>query len=156
MWPGFHGNQGGDFDKFCGYWRDPNKCLTTATRYQFFKKISLCWKLLRNSFLGIICLNFTFSTIFLVNNSHRTIKVHVNKVQYCRAGHIWCAIPVDHMQRALQPPPPLPTPNGTASLKVGTLNKTTEPRCCATTALSHCPCWFTAPCFLRYQRVAYC
>ena len=28
-----------------------------------------------------------FSTIFLVNNGHRAIKVHVNKVQYCRAGH---------------------------------------------------------------------
>ena len=37
-------------------------------------------------------LNFTFSTIFLVNNGHRAIKVHVhvNKVQYCRAGHIFC------------------------------------------------------------------
>ena len=33
------------------------------------------------------CLNFTFSTIFLINNGHRAIKVHVNKVQYCRAGH---------------------------------------------------------------------
>ena len=36
---------------------------------------------------------------------------------------------------------------GTASLRVGTQNKTTDPRFCATTALSHCPCWFTAPCF---------
>ena len=24
----------------------------------------------------------------LVNNGHRAIKVHVNKVRYCRAGHI--------------------------------------------------------------------
>ena len=38
--------------------------------------------------LAIICLNFIFSTIFLVNNGHRAIKVHVNKVQYCRAGHL--------------------------------------------------------------------
>ena len=29
---------------------------------------------------GSFCLNFTFSTIFLVNNGHRVIKVHVNKV----------------------------------------------------------------------------
>ena len=36
---------------------------------------------------------------------------------------------------------------GTVSLRVGTQNKTTDPRFCATTALSHCPCWFTAPCF---------
>ena len=35
----------------------------------------------------------------------------------------------------------------TASLRVVTQNKTTDPRFCATTALSHCPCWFTAPCF---------
>ena len=36
---------------------------------------------------------------------------------------------------------------GTASLRVGTQNKTTDPQFCASTALSHCPCWFTAPCF---------
>ena len=36
---------------------------------------------------------------------------------------------------------------GTASLRVGTQNKTIDPRFCTTTALSHCPCWFTAPCF---------
>ena len=37
---------------------------------------------------------------------------------------------------------------GTASLRVGTQNKTTDPQFCATTALSHLynPCWFTAPC----------
>ena len=46
-----------------------------------FQKNSL---FLGNSFLAIICLNFTFSTILLVNNGH--IK-HVNRVQYCRAGH---------------------------------------------------------------------
>ena len=45
-------------------------------------------KFLENYFLAIICLNFTFSIIFLVNNGHRATKVHVNKVQYCRAGHI--------------------------------------------------------------------
>ena len=45
---------------------------------------------------------------------------------------------------------------GTASLRVGTQNKTTDPRFCATTALSHCPCCFTAPCILRHQRKAYC
>ena len=32
--------------------------------------------------------NFTFSTIFLVNNGHRAIKVNVNEVQYCRAGDL--------------------------------------------------------------------
>ena len=51
---------------------------------RFSKKISFCWKTYEKS---IICLNFIFSTIFLVNNGHRAIKVHVNKVQYCRAGH---------------------------------------------------------------------
>ena len=35
----------------------------------------------------------------------------------------------------------------TASLRVGTENKTMGSRFCATTAHSHCPCWFTAPCF---------
>ena len=39
------------------------------------------------SILAIICLNFTFPTIFLVKNGHRAIKVHVNKVHYGRAGH---------------------------------------------------------------------
>ena len=41
-------------------------------------------------------------------------------------------------------------------MRVGTQNKTTDPRFCATTALSHCPYCFTAPCFLRHQRKAYC
>ena len=36
---------------------------------------------------------------------------------------------------------------GTASLRVGTQNKTTDPLFCATTVLSHFACWFTAPCF---------
>ena len=61
-------------------------------------------------------------------------------------------------------PPPAPPPTdgnmlvasgagpggggGTASLRVGTQNKTTDPQFCATTALSHCPCCFTARCFL--------
>ena len=36
---------------------------------------------------------------------------------------------------------------GTASLRVGTPNKTTDPRFYATTALFHYPCWFAAPCF---------
>ena len=30
-------------------------------------------------------LDVLFSTIFLVNNGHGAIKVHVYKVQYCRA-----------------------------------------------------------------------
>ena len=30
---------------------------------------------------------------------------------------------------------------GTASFRVGTQNKTIDPRFCTTTALSHCPCW---------------
>ena len=38
-----------------------------------------------------------------------------------------------------------PWGGGDASLRVGTHNKTADPRFCATTALSHCPCWFTAP-----------
>ena len=48
---------------------------------------------------------------------------------------------------SLSAPPYSPRGGGTASLRVGTQNKTTDPRFCATTALSHCPCWFTAPCF---------
>ena len=52
------------------------------------KKIFFWLKILRKSILAIICLDFTFSTIFLVNNGHRAIKVHVNKVQCCRVGHI--------------------------------------------------------------------
>ena len=47
-----------------------------ATGHQIFPKILF---LLENT--------EKFSTIFLVNNGHRAIKVHVNKVQYCRAGH---------------------------------------------------------------------
>ena len=53
---------------------------------RFSPKFSFCWKIHRKLIKAIICLNFTFSTIFLVNNGHRAIKVHVNKVQYCRAG----------------------------------------------------------------------
>ena len=53
---------------------------------RFSKKFSFCSKILRKSILAFICLNSTFSAIFLVNNGHRAIKVHVNKVQYCRAG----------------------------------------------------------------------
>ena len=56
---------------------------------RFSKKISFCRRILRKSILALICLNFTFSTIFSVKNGHRAIKVHVNKVQYCRAGHIF-------------------------------------------------------------------
>ena len=33
----------------------------------------------RKSILAIFLLNFTFSTIFFVNNGHRAIKVHVNR-----------------------------------------------------------------------------
>ena len=40
---------------------------------------------------------------------------------------------------------------GTASLGVGTQNKTTDPCLCATTALSHCSNWFTAPCFWGFK-----
>ena len=43
--------------------------------------------------------------------------------------------------------PPCTGEGGTASLRVGTQNKTTDPRFCVTTALSYCPCWFTSPCF---------
>ena len=55
----------------------------------YLQKISLFVEnFLENQFWQFICLNFTFSTIFIVNNGHRAIKVHVNRVQYCRAGHI--------------------------------------------------------------------
>ena len=40
---------------------------------------------------------------------------------------------------------------GTASLRVDTQNKTTDPWLSVTTALSHCPCWFTAPCFQGFK-----
>ena len=54
---------------------------------QIFRKILF---LLKNSWKIVFsnCLNFTFSIIFLVNNGHSATKVHVNKVQYCGAGHI--------------------------------------------------------------------
>ena len=45
---------------------------------------------------------------------------------------------------------------GTASLRVGNQNKTTDPRLCATIALCHCSYWFTAPWFSRYQWTACC
>ena len=49
---------------------------------------SLCvGKINIKSSLAIICFHLTFSTIFLLNNGYRTIKVNVDKVQYCRAGH---------------------------------------------------------------------
>ena len=64
----------------------PTNMLPWQPRVRFFKKISFCSKILEKSILAIIGFNFTFSTIFLVNNGHRAIKVHVNKVQYCRAG----------------------------------------------------------------------
>ena len=31
---------------------------------------------------------FCFLPFFLVDNGHRAIKVHVNKVHYCRVGHL--------------------------------------------------------------------
>ena len=33
--------------------------------------------------------DFTFSTIFEVNNGKKAVKLHANRVQYCRAGHIF-------------------------------------------------------------------
>ena len=44
-----------------------------------------------------------------------------------------------------------PRGGGTASLRVSTQNKTTDPAFCATTALSHCPSWVTAS-FLMPQK----
>ena len=71
--------------------------LTIALPWQldvrFSKKCSSCWKILRKSIFAIICLNFTFSIIFLINDGHRAIKLHVNEVQYCRAAHSLMDIP---------------------------------------------------------------
>ena len=44
-------------------------------------------------------------------------------------------------------PPSAGGGGGTASLRVGTQNKTANPWFFATTALSYYSCWFTAPCF---------
>ena len=66
----------------------PTNMLPWQPHVRFSKKFSFCGNILEKSILAIIRLNFMFSTIFLVNNGHRAIKVHVNKVQYCRAGHI--------------------------------------------------------------------
>ena len=65
----------------------PARVLPWQPNVRFSTNLSFCWKIHRKSILAIICLNFTFSSIFLVNIGHRGIKVHVNKVQYCRAGH---------------------------------------------------------------------
>ena len=58
----------------------PTYVLPWQRDVRFSPKLFFCLKILRKSILAIICLNFTFSTIFLVNNGHRAIKVHVNKV----------------------------------------------------------------------------
>ena len=63
----------------------PISALPWQPDFRFSLKFSFCWKLLGKSILAIICLNFTFSTVSLVNNGHKAIKVHVKKVQYCRA-----------------------------------------------------------------------
>ena len=64
----------------------PTNVLPWQPDVRFSEKISFCRKTPGKLFLAIICLNFTFSIIFLENNGHRATKVHVNKVQYCRAG----------------------------------------------------------------------
>ena len=51
-----------------------------GNRMSDFHKNSYFVENLIETILSIICLNFTFSTIFLANNGHRAIKVHVNKV----------------------------------------------------------------------------
>ena len=62
--------------------------LTQQMRYygnivlDFHKNSLFVEKFLRNQFLTIVCLNFIFSTIFVVNNGHRAIKLYIN----CRAG----------------------------------------------------------------------
>ena len=68
----------------------PTNALPWQPDVRFSRKFFFCWKILRKSILAIICLNFTFSTIFLVNDSHRAIKVHANNIQYCRAGILYC------------------------------------------------------------------
>ena len=71
----------------------PTNLLPWQPGVRFSKKNSFRLKIREKSILAIICLNSSFSIIFLVNNGHRAIKVHVNKVQYCRAGtvtmHAW-------------------------------------------------------------------
>ena len=64
----------------------PRNALPRQPHVRFLKNISFCRKILEKSILANICLNFTFCIIFVLNNGHRAIKVHVNKVQYCRAG----------------------------------------------------------------------
>ena len=91
MWPGFHGNQETDLGKIYGFWMIlPQQMRYHGNRMSDFQNKSFfVERILRKSMLAIICLNFTVSTIFLVNNGHRAIKMHVKKFQYCRAGHIW-------------------------------------------------------------------
>ena len=73
------------FGEICGFRCFPNKCVTTATRCQIFFLLKNSLRLIFSNYLP----QFRFSTIVLVTNGHRAIKVHVNKVQYCRAGHIF-------------------------------------------------------------------
>ena len=65
----------------------PTNVLPWQPDVRFSEKCSFFCKIPGKLFLAIICLNFTFSIIFLVNNGHRATKVHVKKVQYCKAGH---------------------------------------------------------------------
>ena len=66
----------------------PTNVLPWQPDVRFSEKILFLLKIPGKLFLAIICLNFTFSIIFLVNTGHRATKVHDNRVQYCRAGHI--------------------------------------------------------------------
>ena len=68
------------FGKICGF-------VPWQPDVRFSKTSVFCLQIHRKSVLANICLNFTFSTIFLLENGHRAIKVHVKKVKYCRAGH---------------------------------------------------------------------
>ena len=74
--------------KFVGFDITLTSTLPWQPDVTFSKTFSFYWKIHRKSILAIICHNFTFSVVFLVNNGHRAIKVNVSKAQYCRAGHI--------------------------------------------------------------------
>ena len=60
------------FVRFVDFDVTPTNVLPWQLDVRFSPKFYFCWK--------ILSLNLTFSTIFLVNNGHRGIKVHVNKV----------------------------------------------------------------------------
>ena len=65
----------------------PTNMLPWQLDIRFSEKFSFHSKIPGKLFIAIICLNFTFSIIFLINYGHKATKVLVNKVQYHIAGH---------------------------------------------------------------------